>query len=59
MGGGGGERAGARDLLAAAVDVLEGQRAVLGDGDPEARERIETRLAAVQARLAAYREDAR
>lgn len=51
-----GERAGARDLLAAAVEVLEGQHALLAEGDPEARERIETRLAAVRARLAAYRD---
>lgn len=47
-----GEPAGARDLLAVAVEVLEGQLALLADGDREARGRIETRLAAVRARLA-------
>jgi tetratricopeptide (TPR) repeat protein len=51
-----GEVSGARDLLGAAQDVLEGQLALLGEADRAAREKIEPRLAAVRARLAALRD---
>ena len=51
-----GEVSGARDLLGAAADVLEGQRALLGESDREAAARIDGRLKAVRDRLGRLRD---